>query len=170
MQRDEVATIDWSVRFGVAGVYSKFFAIISFDWKIFTSILLLTNGFCRTTPDCFGRKRQEKTRKPLLVTGFWTLLDFFRCILGAEGETRTRTTVGRYPLKIVCLPIPPLRLKQQLLLFFFFYRRRSFIFWLWSSRSIFCFLDRFNFLDCNRGLGLNICHDRIWSLVRWNIR
>ena len=28
---------------------------------------------------------------------------------GAEGESRTRTTVGHYPLKIACLPIPPLR-------------------------------------------------------------
>ena len=28
---------------------------------------------------------------------------------GAEGEIRTRTTVGHYPLKIACLPIPPLR-------------------------------------------------------------
>lgn len=28
---------------------------------------------------------------------------------GAEGEIRTRTTVGHYPLKIACLPVPPLR-------------------------------------------------------------
>ncbi len=28
---------------------------------------------------------------------------------GAEGENRTRTTVGHYPLKIACLPVPPLR-------------------------------------------------------------
>ena len=30
---------------------------------------------------------------------------------GAEGEIRTRTTVGHYPLKIACLPVPPLRHK-----------------------------------------------------------
>ncbi len=31
------------------------------------------------------------------------------CVDGAEGESRTRTTVGHYPLKIACLPVPPLR-------------------------------------------------------------
>ena len=36
-------------------------------------------------------------------------MDYYGFTDGAEGETRTRTTVGRYPLKIVCLPIPPLR-------------------------------------------------------------
>ena len=29
--------------------------------------------------------------------------------LGADGETRTRTACGHYPLKIACLPIPPRR-------------------------------------------------------------
>ena len=29
--------------------------------------------------------------------------------LGAVGETRTRTALGHYPLKIACLPIPPRR-------------------------------------------------------------
>ena len=29
---------------------------------------------------------------------------------GAEGGTRTRTSIAHYPLKIACLPIPPLRL------------------------------------------------------------
>lgn len=28
-------------------------------------------------------------------------------IIGALGETRTRTSYGHYPLKIACLPIPP---------------------------------------------------------------
>ena len=28
-------------------------------------------------------------------------------IVGALGETRTRTSYGHYPLKIACLPIPP---------------------------------------------------------------
>src|SRR5690606_15553197 len=30
---------------------------------------------------------------------------------GAEGRTRTGTGYAHYPLKIACLPIPPLRLK-----------------------------------------------------------
>ena len=33
------------------------------------------------------------------------------CVNGAEGEIRTLTTVGHYPLKIACLPVPPLRHK-----------------------------------------------------------
>lgn len=28
-------------------------------------------------------------------------------MIGALGETRTRTSYGHYPLKIACLPIPP---------------------------------------------------------------
>ena len=30
-----------------------------------------------------------------------TSMDYYGFVTGAEGETRTRTTVGRYPLKIV---------------------------------------------------------------------
>jgi hypothetical protein len=33
----------------------------------------------------------------------------FAIKIGAEGETRTRTGVAHYPLKIACLPVPPLR-------------------------------------------------------------
>jgi hypothetical protein len=32
-------------------------------------------------------------------------------LLGADGETRTRTALRHYPLKIACLPIPPRRHK-----------------------------------------------------------
>ena len=33
-----------------------------------------------------------------------------RCfVITAEGRTRTGTTDGHYPLKIACLPVPPLR-------------------------------------------------------------
>ena len=53
----------------------------------------------------------KKKAKPFVSKGFGPIYD------GAEGETRTRTTVGYYPLKIACLPIPPLR--QNLRLFFF---------------------------------------------------
>ncbi len=35
---------------------------------------------------------------------------------GAEGGIRTRTGVAHYPLKIACLPVPPLR--QQILKLF----------------------------------------------------
>lgn len=31
----------------------------------------------------------------------------FLFLIGALGETRTRTSYGHYPLKIACLPIPP---------------------------------------------------------------
>jgi hypothetical protein len=56
-----------------------------------------------------GTRWQQKTRKPFQAAGFCTSLDFFNLKNGAEDETRTRTSVAHYPLKIACLPIPPLR-------------------------------------------------------------
>ena len=37
-------------------------------------------------------------------------------LIGAEGETRTRTSIRHTPLKRACLPIPPLRRRFVLIL------------------------------------------------------
>ena len=39
----------------------------------------------------------------------WIYQEAFRSLGGAEGGTRTPTGYTHYPLKIACLPIPPLR-------------------------------------------------------------
>ena len=54
-----------------------------------------------------GRKKQRfhKTVKSLKTVAVFN---------GAEGGTRTLTGVTRYPLKIVCLPVPPPRLWSSL--------------------------------------------------------
>ena len=49
---------------------------------------------------------QKKQRLYKIVKSLKTVAVFN----GAEGGTRTLTGVTRYPLKIVCLPVPPPRL------------------------------------------------------------
>ena len=68
--------------------------------------------FCKQT--CFCRFFQsgqsvKKDKKQALqgFSGFAGLGEVF--LSGAEGGTRTRTGLARYPLKIVCLPVPPPR-------------------------------------------------------------
>ena len=52
----------------------------------------------------------QQAKSPWFSRAFglcWTVSDFN---LGAEGRTRTGTGVAHHPLKMACLPIPPLRL------------------------------------------------------------
>ncbi len=56
-----------------------------------------------------GRTKKNPA-KPDGFTGRRDCCYFLVCEIGAEDETRTRTACGHYPLKIACLPVPPLRL------------------------------------------------------------
>ena len=56
-----------------------------------------------------GRTKKSPA-KPDGFTGRKDCCHFLVCEIGAEDETRTRTACGHYPLKIACLPVPPLRL------------------------------------------------------------
>ena len=58
--------------------------------------------------------KKPANRFRLRVT--WNFLEAPGLNNGAEGEIRTRTGVAYYPLKIACLPIPPLRLCPTYLL------------------------------------------------------
>ena len=65
-----------------------------------------TPGSQKITMEHAGNKKPAN-RFRLRVS--WNLMEAPGLTNGAEGESRTRTTVGHYPLKTACLPIPPLR-------------------------------------------------------------
>ena len=87
--------------------------------------------FFASVPD-FNAKAWKNCHRQLFLTPF-ALLGFkslwfnkkihtadAMCIFYAEGGTWTRTTVGHYPLKIACLPIPPLLRATELLYHLYF--------------------------------------------------
>ncbi len=55
-------------------------------------------------------------RKASLLYQMSNLINSQSKITRAEGGIRTRTPGGHYPLKIACLPIPPLRHKTYIYL------------------------------------------------------
>lgn len=82
----------------------------SLDASFAVSSPLLCAGFCSVLLGIIGQGEQRKTPQNLMVSrGVETFCYFLVCEIGAEDETRTRTACGHYPLKIACLPVPPLR-------------------------------------------------------------
>ena len=67
-------------------------------------------GFALASSALSGRETKKNPAKPDGFTGRRDFRYFLVCEIGAEDETRTRTACGHYPLKIACLPVPPLRL------------------------------------------------------------